>query len=105
LNKKIWTNQALNPSIYNFLTGASSFIQILMFGYTGLRLKVDQLSINGNYSLPPDTTYIYLHNIKYLNSSLSLNFTDQFLIIRVNSISTVHKLELKSKHTTYDLKG
>lgn len=76
-----------------------------MFGYTGLRLKVDQLNINANYSLPPDTSYLYLHNIKYLNSSLSFNFTTEFLIVKVNSISTVHRLELKSKHKIYDLQG
>ncbi len=87
------------------MTGAASFIQILMFGYTGMRLKTDQLSINANYSLPPDTSYLYLHNIKYLNSSLSFNFTDEFLIVQANWISKTHKLELKSKHKTYDLQG
>lgn len=39
----------------NFITGAGGFLQLIMYGYAGIRINVDSLSIQRPH-LPPNTT-------------------------------------------------
>ncbi len=36
----------------NFITGIGGFLQALIFGYSGLRLNVEALTIDGDIPLP-----------------------------------------------------
>lgn len=44
----------------NFITGAGGFLQLIIYGYAGIRLNTDALIINGA-QLPPRTTRLYLN--------------------------------------------
>lgn len=51
----------------NFITGAGGFLQLIMYGYTGIRLNADALIISGS-QLPPQTTKMILNgNVLYMS--------------------------------------
>ena len=89
----------------NFITGAGGFLQTLLFGYGGLRLHAEELRFNGNLPLVPDSTYLYLHRIKYLGASLSFNFTTDIITLMVDSIGPEHDLELTTPDKILNLKS
>lgn len=89
----------------NFITGVGGFLQALFFGYSGLRLNVETLTIDGDVPLPPNTTYLYLHQIKYLETSISLNYTQNAIQLRVSCVNEKLPLELKTKDGSYKLTG
>jgi protein-glucosylgalactosylhydroxylysine glucosidase len=90
----------------NFITGAGGFLQTLLFGFGGLRLTHDKLIINTNSStpLPHNVTFIYLHQVKYLNASLSFNVSCEHIVIIVNKAPDGdNTLELTNNLERYDL--
>jgi trehalose/maltose hydrolase-like predicted phosphorylase len=87
----------------NFLTGAGGFLQTIIFGYGGLRLHPEQLTLSGKLPLPPASTYLYLHKVKYLGSALSFNYTQDNIALFVDSISDDNPLELVTQDQTYTL--
>jgi hypothetical protein len=89
----------------NFITGAGGFLQIFLFGYSGLRLHAEHLSFKGQYGLPPDCSFLYLHKIKYLGSEISFNFTKNYITIQIHSVGSVELELLGLKNQVYDLKG
>lgn len=44
----------------NFITGAGGFLQLIMYGYAGIRINVDSLSIY-NSQLPPNSSELKLN--------------------------------------------
>lgn len=44
----------------NFITGAGGFLQLIMYGYAGIRINADAMVINGP-QLPPRTTKMILN--------------------------------------------
>jgi hypothetical protein len=89
----------------NFITGAGGFLQVFIFGYGGLRLDVEELRFNGDSPLPPNSTYLYLHGIKYLGSSFSLNNTADYIHIKFEHIGEHFDLELVTTRRIYELFG
>lgn len=47
----------------NFITGAGGFLQLIMYGYAGIRIRSDALVINGP-QLPPQTNRLKLNGIR-----------------------------------------
>lgn len=86
----------------NFITGAGGFLQALIFGYGGLRLNAEELNFNAKLPLLPNSTFIYLHGIKYLGAVLNFNYTLDTIIIDVELIGG-HQLEIVEKERTQDL--
>lgn len=68
-----------------------------------MRLHVENLTINSDVPLPPNTTVFYLHNIKYLNSIISLNYTIKEIYLIANFIDSTMPLELVTDKNTYQL--
>lgn len=63
----------------NFITGAGGFLQLIMYGYAGIRINADSLSIQ-QPKLPPDTTSMNLKGIFFVFFiSLILRFKMVFL--------------------------
>uniref|UniRef100_A0A182IXF6 Protein-glucosylgalactosylhydroxylysine glucosidase n=1 Tax=Anopheles atroparvus TaxID=41427 RepID=A0A182IXF6_ANOAO len=56
----------------NFITGAGGFLQSLINGYAGVRLRHRQLVI-GNPRLPPGTTRLFLPELNYAGVQFSLD--------------------------------
>lgn len=58
----VW-NENVNGVPYgakNFITGAGGFLQLIMYGYAGIRINVDSLSVR-KPQLPPNTTELKLN--------------------------------------------
>ena len=87
----------------NFITGAGGFLQTFIFGYAGFRLHVENLKFNGYFPLPPDSTYLYLHNVKYLGYGLNFNFTATGIQLKIVKLSSDYSLEIIMKDKTVDL--
>lgn len=51
----------------NFITGAGGFLQLIMFGYAGIRINIDSLSIRKS-QLPPNTSELKLNGKTIENS-------------------------------------
>ena len=80
-------------------------MQALFFGYAGLRLNVENLTIDGDLPLPPNTTYLYLHRIKYLDTSISLNYTANQIQLKVSCVNENLPLELMTQQGIHRLTG
>lgn len=78
-------------------------MQIFLFGYAGLRLNVENLKFNGYFPLPPDSSYLYLHHIKYLGYTLNFNFTQFDIKLKVVKSSAEYHLEIVTNNGTVDL--
>ena len=55
----------------NFITGAGGFLQSLIYGYAGIRLRTDYLEIS-NPKLPENTTGLILPKLTYINMEFSM---------------------------------
>ena len=102
---KTWTEAQGGLGAVNFITGVGGFLQALFFGYSGIRLNVEKLTIDGDLPLPPNTTYLYLHRLKYLESTISLNYTQNNINLRVGCMNEYLPLELVTQNGIYHLKG
>ena len=102
---KIWTESIQEIGAVNFITGAGGFLQIFLFGYAGLRLNVENLKFNGYYPLPPDSSYLYLHHIKYLGYTFNFNFTLVNIKLEVVKASVEYNLVLVTENALIDLRG
>ncbi|CAF1265666.1 unnamed protein product [Didymodactylos carnosus] len=73
----VWTEARAGVGAVNFITGAGGFLQSLLFGYGGLRLKFDQFEFYPQ--LPPDSKEMVYCGLKYLGSILNLKVNiDQY---------------------------
>lgn len=57
----------------NFITGAGGFLQLIMYGYTGIRLNADALIISGS-QLPPQTTKMILNGNVFVYSHINISY-------------------------------
>lgn len=48
----------------NFITGAGGFLQLIIYGYAGIRIKPDSLTIE-KVALPPNATKLKLNGLFY----------------------------------------
>ena len=65
---KVWTETADGGGVVNFITGAGGFLQSVIFGYGGLRLRENELRFRPR--LPPETTSLSLIGVNYLGNSI-----------------------------------
>ncbi len=100
---KTWTEAQGGLGAVNFITGVGGFLQAIFFGYAGLRLNVESLTIDGDLPLPPNTTYLFLHRIKYLDTSLSLNYTANQIQLKVSCVNQKLPLEILTQKGIYRL--
>ena len=55
-------------------------LQVLVFGYGGMRIYPDYLQFKNTF-LPPDTTKLTLTGLEYLGSKFDLELTDTLLTL------------------------
>ena len=65
----------------NFITGAGGFLQSVVFGYGGLRLKLDGIYLDP--VLPDNTSKIGFYGLTYLGNKFNLEFDSQKTTIMV----------------------
>eukprot|EP00794_Sanderia_malayensis_P018525 gene18525-20383_t len=78
---KIWTETPNGGGEVNFITGAGGFLQSVLFGYGGIRLKSDGLYIDP--ILPGDVKELNLNGISYLGNKLRYTYDSEKISIVV----------------------
>lgn len=60
----VWNESvdATSPAASNYLSGAGGFLQLIMYGYAGIRIKTDSMKIT-NPTLPPRTIKMKLNGL------------------------------------------
>ncbi|KAJ8316694.1 hypothetical protein KUTeg_005753, partial [Tegillarca granosa] len=76
----VWSEVPLGLGALNFITGSGGYLQSLIFGYGGFRIREDKLEFNGN--LPPNVTCFNITGVDYLQGSLSFSFWDYGMSVK-----------------------
>ena len=101
----VWTEGADGGGAVNFITGAGGFLQSVLFGYVGLRLR-HKSQLEFNPSLLPGTTEIRLLGVDYLGNAIDLlvgSFQSQMTVTNRSQSSPVLQATVVSSHETYRL--
>ena len=97
---KIWTEYTeRNPSDenvgnVNFLPGMGAFLQSIIYGFAGFRIRPDKLDIH-NPIPPPGANQIRLINFYYLGSNMTFTITAEKTTIEVIKINPKYELILR----------
>lgn len=87
----------------NFITGAGGFLQSVIFGYGGIRLKMDGLHFDP--VLPDATKGITLNGITYLGNKINFAFDSQNVTVEITrQMEQKNDLILLIQDKTYALK-
>ncbi|XP_045486467.1 protein-glucosylgalactosylhydroxylysine glucosidase [Pieris rapae] len=83
---KVWS-ELRRPDVgaVNFFTGMGGFLQALIFGYAGISVKLDKITIN-RPQLPPEATRFRIKGIKYLGAHLTLDIRVAGTTLTVTSL-------------------
>ncbi len=73
----------------NFITGAGGFLQSVIFGYGGLRLRIDSLEFDPN--LPENVTRLGFDGITYLGNKISCRIDPDQLLFQVTEQLPLHQ--------------
>ncbi|CAF4305965.1 unnamed protein product [Rotaria sp. Silwood2] len=76
----------------NFITGIGGFLQAIIFGYDGIRLKLSQLEFKPQSHLPGQAIKCIFHGIKYQGFVLDLtinNKTYEIIVSCQNNNDTI----------------
>ena len=80
---QVWTENKRRDGATNFITGMGGFLQALLFGYGGIRLR--DKSLDFDPVLPPGCSQMRFTGIDYMGSSLSLTVVDRNMTIVLTS--------------------
>jgi hypothetical protein len=86
----VWTETPTGGTV-NFITGAGGFLQSVLFGYGGLRLREGRLDIQVP-PLPSNTTSLTLNGVHYRGSKLRLSITPAEVSISVLEVEATATL-------------
>lgn len=93
---KVWNELRSGKGATNFMTGAGGFLQSILFGYGGLRLKEDGLHFK--LQLPPDSHSLVLNGVKYMGTSLKFKVTTCCCyVVALNGTSSSRRLYIKNR--------
>ena len=73
----------------NFLPGMGAFLQSIIYGFAGLRIRPDKLEIH-NPIPPPGAKQIKLVNLYYLGTNMTFTVTEEATTVEVIS-TTMNK--------------
>ncbi|CAH3016355.1 unnamed protein product [Porites evermanni] len=99
---KVWSERRWGKGAVNFITGAGGFLQAVVYGYGGIRIKKDGLYFNS--TLPPGVTKLTI-GIHYLESAIDFQVTlggVSFTVVSNGPISP--DLEVLADERVYPLK-
>lgn len=98
----IWTEVADGSGATNFITGMGGYLHSLIFGYAGIRLYEDSLTIN--CSPFPQTSSFRLKDVDYIGNSFDITCDqDTIRLTRVRGTGSL-QITLSSTGQTIDLK-
>ena len=80
---KVWSELRDGTGAVNFITGAGGYLQSLIFGYLGVRLKQDRLSFN--MTRIQKTSSLKVNGIKYFGASIRLFVSKKLCYVQLIS--------------------
>jgi len=81
----MWTEQQLpNMGAVNFNTGMGGFLQGVLFGYLGIRTRLDRMDFN--LKMPPQSSGFEVVGLDYHGGQFNLIMTDQYIRIAFSEI-------------------
>ncbi|CAF2594072.1 unnamed protein product [Rotaria sp. Silwood2] len=83
----VWTEAQDSIGAVNFITGAGGFLQAIIFGYGGLRLRLDHLEVMPPPRLPNQAKKLIFHGLKYHGAILDLTIDNQIYHLDVRMIN------------------
>ena len=84
----------------NFLPGMGGFMQSIIYGFAGIRLRPQALEFH-NPMPPHGTTRIRLNGFKYLGNRLNIEIDEFRVVIVLVDTADEYPLVLKRNGTTY----
>lgn len=97
---KVWSELRDETGATNFITGAGGYLQSLIFGYLGVRLKQDSLSFNMTRI---QTSSLQVNGIKYFGASIRLFVSKKLCYVQlISGIERNLFLRLDGKHLSLD---
>nr|XP_054752834.1 protein-glucosylgalactosylhydroxylysine glucosidase-like [Lytechinus pictus] len=97
---KIWTETAQGTGAVNFITGMGGFLQAVLMGYGGLRLRQDGITMK--ITLPQDSLKLSFTGINYLGNSLDISGNSTAMIVELTErLEDAVDLDLKVSNYTF----
>ncbi|CAF4575481.1 unnamed protein product [Rotaria socialis] len=90
----VWTEAKSGVGAVNFITGAGGFLQAVLYGYGGIRLKLDQLEFKPRGHLPNQATKLVIRGIKYQGTIIDLTIDNKMYDIFVRAQSSKNDVPL-----------
>jgi len=87
-----------NVGNVNFLPGMGAFLQSIIYGFAGFRIRPDKLEIH-NPTPPPGTSEIRLRNLYYLGTNMTFTITAETTTIRIMRTNPAQPLILRRNAT------
>ncbi|NXT81415.1 PGGHG glucosidase, partial [Zapornia atra] len=78
---KIWVENSDGSGAVNFLTGMGGFLQAVLFGYTGFRIRRSSLCFDPAF--PDDVNKLSIVGISYVGNKLTFTITKEEMRIKV----------------------
>jgi len=101
---QIWTEYTersatdQNVGNVNFLPGMGAFLQSIIYGFAGLRIRPDKLEFH-NPIPPPGTNEIHLKNLYYLGTNMTVVITAETTTVTVLKTKPAQELVLRRNAT------
>lgn len=91
---QVWSNRTAGAQFAsNYLSGMGTFLQSLINGYAGIRLRSDRLDLDP--SLPDEVTEMHFIGVDYLGSTLDLYiYADEAMIVITGRLQRATPLTL-----------
>jgi len=100
---KVWTERRDIWGAVNFITGAGGFLQTVLYGYGGFRLKNSGLTFKP--SLPPNVTKMTV-NVHYLGSLMEFAVIEKEIKITLLSSGPISpSLEVSTTEGVFNIEG
>ncbi|XP_039619546.1 protein-glucosylgalactosylhydroxylysine glucosidase isoform X2 [Polypterus senegalus] len=90
---KVWSEYSDGTGAVNFLTGMGGFLQAVLFGYTGFRIKKE--SLNFDPALPEEIMDFSITGVCYLGNKLNFTFKRDKMTITLDKILCLQHFNLE----------
>ena len=87
-----------NVGNVNFLPGMGAFLQSIIYGFAGFRIRPDKLEIH-NPTPPPGSNEIQLINFYYIGTNMTFTITEDTTTIEILKTSSTQPLILRRNAT------
>ncbi|XP_068117140.1 protein-glucosylgalactosylhydroxylysine glucosidase [Hyperolius riggenbachi] len=98
---KIWTECADGSGAVNFLTGMGGFLQAVLFGYSGFRIKKQSLDFDPIFG--NEITKLQINGVSYLGNKLNFTLTNSVTTVELTQESGNSPLVISFGQLTPDL--